>query len=105
VKPIITDLDVVELEKDVKNPLKLAWKGLVAGLFQLFKNHPKDQFATRVPFSGRFENPEAATWPTIGNVLWNAFIQALPSKLENSVGLGDARREQADQKGDAPADD
>jgi len=97
VKPLITDLDVVELKEDVKNPLKLAWKSLVAGVYEAFKNHRTDRFATRAPFSGRFDDPTVGTWPTIGNVLWNAFVQALPPRFENSITLGTAEKEKAKQ--------
>jgi uncharacterized protein DUF748 len=100
VKLLITDLDVVELKEDVKNPLVLAWKGVVSGVYHLFRNQRTGKFATRVPFTGRFEDPQAAIWPTIGNVFWNAFIKALPPKLENSIDLGAAREEERKEAGE-----
>jgi len=98
VKLLVDDLDVVELKEDIKNPIILAWKGVVSGVYHLFRNQRTGKFATRVPFSGTFDDPRARVWPTIGNVFWNAFIKALPPKLEHSINLDTAREEERKQK-------
>ncbi len=86
-KPIIKDLKVVNWEKDKDKPLKLAWEAVVGAVAWVFKNHNKDQLATRVEFEGNFKNPDIDIWYLLGQVLYNAFIQALYPSLENSVNI------------------
>ena len=86
VKPLMHDLDIVDLSDDGKNPLKLAWEAVVAGVVQIFKNHPKDQLGTKVPITGTFDDPQTSTWATVVNLLRNGFVQALPSRVEDTIG-------------------
>ncbi|HVY74063.1 MAG TPA: DUF748 domain-containing protein [Puia sp.] len=86
-KPIIRDLKVVNWERDKDNPLKLAWEGVVGGVAWVFKNHDKDQLATKAEFEGRIKDPNVDIWYIIGQVLRNAFIQALYPSLENSINI------------------
>jgi hypothetical protein len=95
VKPFFVDLDVFDLEKDIKkNPLKFIWQAIVAGAVKLFKNHPKDQVATKIPISGSFEKADVDIWVTIGNLLRNAFVQALAPGLDRSVEPRDLTKKQ-----------
>ncbi|MDX1953442.1 MAG: DUF748 domain-containing protein [Verrucomicrobiota bacterium] len=88
VKLLVEDLDVFELKQDGKNPLKMIWQGLVAGITQIFKNHKEDQVATKIPISGSFENKtDVDIWVTVGNVLRNAFIEAFKPRLDNDIDL------------------
>lgn len=77
------------------------------GNFPLFKNHPHDQLATQIPFSGTIDNPDANVWVTIVNILRNAFVNAFSNSLERSVSLKDVASgnseidaRTAEQKGD-----
>lgn len=87
VKPLFQDLDVFELKDDAKNPIKLAWQAIVAGAVKLFKNHPKDQVATKIPVSGSFEKTDVDIWTTIVNVLRNAFVEAFRARVDESINL------------------
>jgi hypothetical protein len=93
VKPFFEDLDVFELKDDAKNPAKLLWQALVAGAVKIFKNHPADQIATKVPVSGTFEKTEVGIWTTVLNVLRNAFIEAFNARLDESIDLFDRSEE------------
>lgn len=86
VKPLMKDLDILDVSDDAKNPLKLAWEAIVAGVVKLFKNHPKDQFATKIPISGTFDKKGVDLWTTIGNVLRNAFVHAFSPTFDQTVG-------------------
>jgi hypothetical protein len=97
VKPFFEDLDVLDLSNDAKNPINLIWQSLVAGAVQLFKNHPKDQVATKIPVSGTFEKTDVEVWTTVVNVLRNAFVQAFRARLDKSIDLFD-RGEEGKQK-------
>jgi hypothetical protein len=87
VKPFFENLDVFELEQDAKNPVKLIWQAIVAGAVKIFKNHPEDQVATRIPVSGTFEQTDVAIWTTIVNVLRNAFVEAFRARVDESIDL------------------
>ena len=87
VKPFFEDLNVLELEHDAKNPVKLVWQAIVAGAVKIFKNHPEDQLATKIPVSGTFERTDVAIWTTIVNVLRNAFIEAFRARIDESINL------------------
>jgi hypothetical protein len=86
-KPIIKDLKVLNWEKDKDKPLKIAYEAVVEAIAWIFKNHNKDQLATKVEFEGNIKKPDVDIWNVIGEVLKNAFIQALYPSLENSVNL------------------
>src|SRR5450432_4874504 len=86
-KPIIKNLKVLNWEKDKEKPLKIAYEAVVEAVAWIFKNHNKEQLATKVDFEGNIKNPNIDIWQLIGQVLRNAFIQALYPSLENSVNL------------------
>jgi hypothetical protein len=87
VKPFFEDLDVFELEEDATNPIKLAWQAIVAGAVKIFKNHPEDQVATKIPVSGTFEKTDVEIWTTVVNVLRNAFVEAFRARVDDSINL------------------
>ncbi len=94
-KPIIKNLKVLNWEKDKEKPLKIAYEAVAEAIAWIFKNHNKEQLATKVEFEGNIKNPNIDIWYLIGQVLKNAFIQALYPSLENSVNInsvgGDAK--------------
>lgn len=98
VKPLLQDLDIVDVSDDAKRPLKLFWEIFVAGVTKLFKNQPKDQVAAKIPIEGSIDNPKAGLVPTLTSVLRNAFIKALSPRLEGSIDVESAKP----QKGSKP---
>jgi hypothetical protein len=86
-KPIVKDLKVVSWKEDKDNVVQLAWEGIVGLSAWIFKNHPKDQIATQVTFEGDLNKPDIETWGIIGQLLRNAFIQALYPSIENSISI------------------
>lgn len=85
VKPLITDIKVVNLKEDAKQPLKLIWESIAGVVIEIFENQKKDQFATRVPLQGDLSQPGTNVWNTIGNILKNAFIQAFRPQVDDDV--------------------
>jgi hypothetical protein len=100
VKPIIKDLKVVNWDKDKDKPLKIAWEAVVGSVAWVFKNHGKDQQATKVEFEGSLKSPNINIIEVIGQVLYNAFIQALSPSLENSVNISsvDVKTDKPEEK-------
>lgn len=84
VKPIVKDLDVIDVKEE--QGVGEAVKGFFVKLMaQIFENEPKEQVATRIPFSGSFENPETSVWAAVVMFVRNAFVRALAPRLEGSV--------------------
>lgn len=98
VKPLLSDVQILKLSKEEGNLAQIAWEAFLGGVVQLFTNQPKDQFATKVEFSGKFSKPEVDVVSAIFAVLRNAFIQALRPSLDNDVSLGTVR-EKNEKKG------
>jgi hypothetical protein len=91
VKPLVKDLDIMDLTDNAKNPVKLFWEGFVAGVMKVFKNQPKDRFAAKVPIEGEIKNPKASIVETLASVLQNAFIKALSPNIEEKINLESAK--------------
>jgi uncharacterized protein YhdP len=85
-KPLFQNLNVFSWEQDVEkqkdNPLRLAWEALTGGVMAVLKNHPADQFATRIPISGNLKNPNLDRWEALLSILHNAFVEAFKPQLE-----------------------
>lgn len=82
VKPLATGIELIDVERQDANPLNLLWESAFSGLVQLFKNSPKDQFATQIPLEGHIENPEIGFWPALAGILHNAFVKAYSRTVE-----------------------
>jgi len=95
VKPLVTDLQIPNWNEEPENFLQRVWGVLVGVTAKVFRNHPKDRFATRIDFSGSFDNPDYSVWEIIGQILKNTFVKAIPPRLEGDVSLGKAEKENA----------
>lgn len=84
-KPVLEDIDLIDFSEEISNPLKLVWEGLTALVLEIFENQGNDQFATKIPLTGDLNTPETKFFPTIINVLRNAFIQAFQKKVDDTV--------------------
>lgn len=87
VKPLVEDLKVVKWSKDKKQPLQLMWESIAGVVLELFENQPHEQFATKVPMRGDLSDPKAKVFPTIVNVLKNAFFKAFEKDVDGTISL------------------
>jgi hypothetical protein len=94
-KPLFHDLKVFSWKQDVeqgdKNPLHIAYEMVAQGVTWVFKNHGENQFATRVPISGRIDQKNLDTGQAILGVLRNAFVEAYRPNLEKLDDRPDGR--------------
>ena len=71
--------------------------GGVGGVTAAFKNQPRDQFGTRIPFRGEASGKTALDLlATVGNVLRNAFIRAYLPRVEGGFESEDIEFEAPD---------
>ncbi|HET7359550.1 MAG TPA: DUF748 domain-containing protein [Rhodanobacteraceae bacterium] len=86
-KPLFKDMQIFSWKQDVeqehKNPFRIAWEALAQGVTWIFSNHAQDQFATRIPISGRVDDKKLGFFRAVLNVLHNAFVKAYTPQLEH----------------------
>jgi len=93
VKPLIKDLDVVGPEDKDDKFFDKVWEGVVGTAGVVFNNIKKDQVGTKVPIKGTFDDPSISTWQAIGQLIRNAFIQALMPAIDNQVNISSVDEE------------
>jgi len=89
IKPILSDMHVVDWEKDQGNYLHKIWVVLIGAGFDVLKNQKQNQFATDVPIKGNIENIKPDIGTAIVKVFSNAFIKAIEKKFDNTVSFGE----------------
>jgi hypothetical protein len=87
VKPLFHNMQVLDVEDDIKTPLRFVWEAVVEGVTSLFSNTSTDNLGTKVPLSGKLSDPRADILSTIGGLLKNAFIKALQPGIEGTITL------------------
>lgn len=93
-KVFFENLDVFDWEKErKKNALQVFWHAIVGTVSTVFRNHPKDQLATKIPISGSFEGTDVGIWTATTTLLRNAFVRALVPKLDSQVSVIEVREE------------
>jgi hypothetical protein len=91
VKPMFSDLQVYSLQKDKNTSIMHQAKELaIGGASHLFKNHRTEQVATDVDLKGKLSSPDINTWQALGQVLRNAFIQAIIPGFDRAVASDNA---------------
>lgn len=84
-KPFFEDVEFKSVEDEHKGMGSRLWEKMVAGLAWLVKNKGRDQVGTRIPFEGRFDDPQFGLWTTIANLFRHGFIRAFNPTIEGSV--------------------
>jgi hypothetical protein len=100
VKPILKDMDILQLDKEEGSVLQVAWEAAVGAVNEVLKNQKKDQTATKVPFTGRFDQSNVDIWTAVGGILKNAFISAFKPSIDNSVNIAQVDGQQDKSKKD-----
>ena len=83
VKPLIRHIDI----NHEGNFGQIVWSEIISAGAWVFKNHKKDQVATKLPIEGRFGRPNSSLWTAISYLLQNAFIYALRPSIDNTIDL------------------
>lgn len=96
VKPILNDVKVLSFKED--GPImNTFWQAFVGLAFNITKNLPKDRTGTKVPISGRYDDPNIDVWQTIVNILKNAFVKAYDPDVDGTINLGDVGKDDKDR--------
>jgi uncharacterized protein involved in outer membrane biogenesis len=87
VKPFIKNLQMANWKEPKESVFTKLWESAVQLVGEVLEDNSKERIATRIPFSGSTDSPNADIWSTIGGLLKNAFIVSLHRGLEGSVKL------------------
>ncbi len=98
VKPLIKDLDVVGPEDKNDGLFHKLWEAVVGAAGGLLKNPGTDNVATKVTFEGRLDQPKVGAWGAIVQSVRNAFIEALPSTLDNEINIATVGHKAPEEK-------
>ncbi len=82
----------VEPPNSRDNIFDAMWSGIAAAFIAVFKNHPKDQFALRIPIAGNLDSPKEDGWSAFFSIFQNAFGKAFTRNTDGSIGFFDALR-------------
>jgi len=98
VKPLIIDLDVVGPEDRHDSFFNKIWERLIGAAGMIFKNHKKNQVATKLEMEGAYSNPDQHVFGAILEVLRNAFIHALLPSVDNQISINSIKPEEKKEK-------
>jgi hypothetical protein len=88
VKPMFANLKVYDYQKEKgTGVLHQAKEIAIGGASHLFKNRRTEQVAADVDLKGKLTSPDVDTWQALGQVLRNAFIEAIIPGFDRAVGL------------------
>lgn len=87
VKPVLEHVKVIDLDNESTTFWRKAWEVVIGTLLEVFENQSKEQFATKVPFSGDVNSSSVGIWTTLGNILRNAFIDAFNKNVDQTVNI------------------
>jgi len=91
VKPMFANLEVYNYQKDKTSPITHQAKELlIGGASHLFKSHRTSQIASDIDLKGKLTSPNVDTWQALGQVMRNAFIEAILPGFDRAVASNDA---------------
>ncbi|PWH86797.1 DUF748 domain-containing protein [Brumimicrobium oceani] len=96
VKPILNEVKVLNFKDDTP-VLNGFWQAFVGLTFNITKNLKKDRTGTKIPISGKIDDPNIEIGATIVNIFRNAFIKAYEAEVDNTISLKDIAKEQDDR--------
>ncbi|MCR4296501.1 MAG: DUF748 domain-containing protein [Elusimicrobia bacterium] len=82
VKPFIEGLEMGSAGGKGGGAAKSVKEAIVGAVGRLLENRKTDAVAAKVPFEGRYDDPEIGVWEAFVSVLRNAFVKALTPTFE-----------------------
>lgn len=89
VKPLLRNVEVFDMDQDIRNEdkgfFRGLWEAVVHGGEKVLQNQRKDQFATRIELTGSLDNAEMSTFQAFIAILRNAFVEAFTPRFERAL--------------------
>jgi Domain of Unknown Function (DUF748) len=98
VKPLFDDVRIYDAGQDGnKNPFQQFYELVSDGIRKVLENHKRQEVATVADLSGNISEPNTSTLQVIGNLLRNAFVQAIVPGFDRRIHHRGARDTSPDQ--------
>ena len=91
VKPILGNVKVYSPDEN-GTVLNKFWQAFVGLAFNVTKNQAEKTSGTKVPISGRYNDPKVHVFTTIVNIFRNAFVEAYQAEIDHSIGPEDVMK-------------
>ncbi len=86
IKPILSNSNLIKKGSDKdKSIFNRGYQLFLDGATEIFENQKKNSLATKIPISGNVAKTKVGVWASIGNTLKNAFIKAIPKKIDKEL--------------------
>lgn len=85
VKPFLDQIDFKDYPNQDASIGKRLWETMVSAVVNLLKNKQRNQFATRIPFSGDAGKMDVGTFTAIANAVHHGFVKALYEGFEGTT--------------------
>lgn len=82
VKSFVADLKMGPTHGKKGGPMKVVKEAVVGAVAAILQNKKTDKVAAKIPFEGRYDDPEIGLWEAFFSVLRNAFVKALTPTFE-----------------------
>lgn len=93
IKPLMRNVDVFDMDQDIRNEdkgfFRGLWEAIVHGGQEVLQNQRKDQFATRIELSGTLDNTDMSAFQAFIAILRNAFVEAFTPRFERALEEGE----------------
>lgn len=93
VRPIAEDLDIYDGPDRDESVWRNMWEGALDAVTNVFKNHPKDKFATEMPIEGTIDEADPDIWATIGGIFYNTFVEAMEKGITDKKSFEETAQE------------
>lgn len=98
VKPILNDVSIFNFKE--KGPLlNKVWQAFLGFIVEITENQKKNQTGTKVPISGRYDNPKIGIFKTIIGIFENAFINAYTINTDGTINFKDIGKKKKSDAG------
>lgn len=84
VKSFVEDLEMGPTGGEGGGAMKVLKEAVVGAVAAVLKNRDSDAVAAKVPFEGRYDDPDIGVWEALVSVLHNAFMKALTPTFEGA---------------------
>lgn len=82
VKPFVEGLKMGPTGGKKKSAVKVVEEAVVGAVAAVLKNKKTEAVAAKVPFEGKYDDPDIGVWRALLSVLHNAFVKALTPTFE-----------------------
>ena len=91
IKPMFANLKVYDYQKDKGTGVLHQAKELaIGGASHLFKNRSTDKVAADIDLKGKLTSPDIDTWQALGQIVRNAFIEAIIPGFDRAIASNNA---------------